>query len=172
MPDAADMPLLSNVNKRLSKPIGAHFQLEKPYRSGAKYQAVMDHSEPIYLYVLSSDLTGQLDCLFPAQALISPFLTNPNASFTLPNEEWYIESDDRVGKDYLIFLASKTELPITDWLHQWNASHAPALDKINLSLSAKIQSFQSLNLVQNKILFQTKLEKDKIILLSVEMGHE
>jgi hypothetical protein len=171
IPDAADMPLLSNVNNP-SKPIGAHFQLEKPYRSGAKYQAVMDHSEPIYLYVLSSDLTGQLDCLFPAQAVISPFLTNPNASFTLPNEEWYIESDDRVGKDYLIFLASKTELPIADWVDEWNALSTPALDKIYISLSSKIQPFKTIDIVQNKILFKSKLEKDKIIVLSVEMGHE
>jgi Papain family cysteine protease/Domain of unknown function (DUF4384) len=171
IPNAVNMPLLSNVQQGV-KPFEAHFQLEKPYRSGAKYQAVMDHSEPMYLYVLSSDLTGQLDCLFPAQSAISPFLTNPNASFTLPNEDWYIESDNRVGKDYLIFLASKTELPIADWVEEWNALPTPALDKINHSLSAKIQAFKTLDIIQKKIVFQAKLEKDKIILLSVEMGHE
>jgi Domain of unknown function (DUF4384)/Papain family cysteine protease len=172
IPDTTDMPLLLNLPKRSSKPLSVHFQSAKPYPSGTKYQVLMDHSEPIYLYVLSSDLTGQLELLFPAHETMSPFLTNPNAPFTLPNEEWYIESDERVGKDYLIFLASKTELRITDWLNKWNEQPASALDKIRLSFSSKIQAFQSLNLLQNKILFQAKLEMNKIILLVVEMGHE
>jgi hypothetical protein len=170
--DSTDMPILLNTPKRSAKPLGVHYQTVKSYPSGTKYQVILDHSEPIYLYVLSSDLTGQMDLLFPAHATMSPFLTNPKAPFTLPNEEWYIESDERVGKDYLFFLASKTEVRIDEWLLKWNAQPESALEKIRLSFSSKVQAFQSLNLAQNKILFQAKLEMNKIILLAVEMGHQ
>jgi hypothetical protein len=169
--NATTMPIVLNPN-RTAKPFEPHFQTPKPYTSGTKYQAIMDHSEPIYLYVLSSDLTGHVDKLFPANETMSPFLSNPNAPFTLPNEEWYIESDETVGKDYLFFLCTKTELPIDTLVAQWNAMPTPALEKIRKSFPSKIQSFQSLDAIQNKMSFKGKLESDKILLVTVEMKHE
>jgi hypothetical protein len=173
IPDSNRMPIALNPNKT-PQPFESHFQTLKPYPSGTKYQAIMDHSEPIYLYVLSADLTGHIEKLFPANATMSPFLSNPKAPFTLPNEEWYIETDETVGKDYLIFLASKTELSIDTLVDKWNTQSAPtpALEKIRQSFSAKIQSFQTINTLQNKISFQAKLESEKIILLTVEMEHQ
>ena len=170
-PQATTMPLAMNRNKT-PKPFEPHVQTVQAYPSGTKYQAIMDHSEPIYLYVLSADLTGQVEKLFPANATMSPFLTNPNAPFTLPNEEWYIETDETVGKDYLIFIASKTELSMDDLVDKWNAQSSPALEKIRKAFPAKIQSFQSINALQNKISFQATLEAEKIILLMVEMEHQ
>jgi Domain of unknown function (DUF4384)/Papain family cysteine protease len=171
IPDSTAMPVVLNPNK-MPKSFEPHFQTVQPYASGTKYQAIMDHSEPIYLYVLSSDLTGHVEKLFPANETMSPFLTNPKAPFTLPNEEWYIETDETVGKDYLIFLASKTELAIDTLVAKWNTQTTPALEKIQKSFPSKIQSFQTITALQNKISFQTKLEAEKIILLSVEMAHQ
>ncbi len=165
------MPVVLNPN-RSEKSFESHYQTVKPYPSGTKYQAMLDHSEPIYLYVLSSDLTGQVEKLFPANATMSPFLSNPNAPFTLPNEEWYIESDETVGKDFLIFLCAKTELPIDTLLTQWNALPTPALEKIGKSFSSKLQSFQDIHPLQDKISFRAKMESGKIILLTLAIPHD
>jgi Papain family cysteine protease/Domain of unknown function (DUF4384) len=166
--DGSVMPIEAFEKNKLGEP---SYKTVQGYSVGTKYRISMEHSEPIYLYVLASDLTGQVSKIFPADATMSAQLSNPNAPLILPNEAWHIELDDTKGKDYLIFLYAKTEQPIARLLAEWNAQQGAPLEKIAKTYVGKNQSFTANKAVQNKMSFQAKLNSENIILLMLEMEH-
>ncbi|MEN9610452.1 MAG: hypothetical protein RLZZ628_1266 [Bacteroidota bacterium] len=157
--------------KETARSVEPNYKTVQGYSVGTKYRILMEHSEPIYLYVLASDLTGHVSKIFPADETMSAQLSNPNAPLILPNEAWHIELDDTKGKDYLIFIYAKKEQSIETLLAQWNAQQGEPLEKIYKTYTSKIQSFTTNNVVQNKMSFQAKLNSENIILLTLEMEH-
>lgn len=165
--DSSNMPLELIAKKSLPM-----YKTTKAYGEGTQYRLSMDYSETIYTYILSSDLTGRFNKLFPADARTSPQLSNPNAPLVLPREDSYIELDDTQGKDYVIVLCAKTPLPIDNWLTAWNQQTGTALDKVQKTLQSQLQSFVSADASNNKISFEAFLNSKNIILLTLEMEHQ
>ena len=158
-----------------SKPIfntEAQYKTVQSYTSGTRYRIYLDISQPLYLYVLGSDLTGQVAALFPPDETISPFLSNKNTAIALPDEQWFIEMDDTKGKDFMLFLYSSTPLTISNLISTLNTEKGPFLEKIVKTLDTKMQFIDSKNLEKNSIRFQIPFRKDIIQAVSLEIEHQ
>ena len=94
------------------------YQVPRSYPSGTRYRIMLSNREPAYVYVLGSDATGQPELLFPPTPKISPALVYASNDIAIPDEQWYIETDNTVGTDYLCVLYSQTELPIDNIMAQ------------------------------------------------------
>lgn len=149
----------------------SQYQTTKGYASGTKYRIYITLSEPIYLYVLGSDLTAQITPLFPPDASISPYISNKNATIALPDEKWFIEMDDTKGKDFMFLLYSKKALDMEKWIKEWNSQKGTAFEKTHKALNVKLLADTALNLATNSIGFKSPLSMDNLILLSLEIEH-
>ena len=152
--------------------IKSQYKTLKGYKSGTQYRIYITVSEPVYLYVLGSDLTHNISALFPADATMSPYISNKNATIALPDEKWTIEMDNTKGKDIMLVLYSKEPLDITKMIQAWNTQPEAAYEKIYRTYAAKMLPDTGFNLDTQNMGFQAPLSIDAIILLSLEIEHQ
>ena len=164
-------PSVSIVSESISGR-NAQYKTVQSYTSGTRYRVYLDVSQPIYLYVLGSDLTGQVAALFPPDETISPYLSNKNTAIALPDEQWFIEMDDTKGKDFMLFLYSSTPLSISNLISILNSEKGGFLEKVTKSLNSKLQFVEATNLEQNSIRFQKPFHTDIIQAVSLEIDHQ
>jgi Papain family cysteine protease/Domain of unknown function (DUF4384) len=156
-----------------AKPIlEAQYKTLQPYKSGTRYRIYLDISQPIYLYVLGSDLTGQVAALFPPDQTISSHLSNKNMAIALPDEQWFIEMDDTKGKDFMLFLYSSTPLSISTFISTMNKENGNFFEKIKKTVGTKLQFIDTKDLQNSNIQFQTQLRTDIIQALCLEIEHQ
>ena len=154
------------------KQASSQYKTVKGYASGTKYRVYITLSEPVYLYVLGSDLTTHITPLFPPDASISPYISNKNATIALPDEKWFIEMDDVKGKDFMLLLYSKKALEIDKLVKQWNSQTGTAAEKIQKTMGSKLLPHTTLNLSANTMGFKTPLSIDSLILITLEIEHQ
>jgi hypothetical protein len=90
------------------------YQMKQPYYSGTTFQFFLTHNEPIYLYVVGTDLSGKCNLLFPYNKDISPFLSYKTGTVAFPDEDQYIRLDTKKGTDYICAFYSKIPLRIDE----------------------------------------------------------
>lgn len=169
---------VSNTPPSVSTPINsisnrqAQYKTVQPYTSGTRYRVYLDISQPIYLYVLGSDLTGQVSALFPPNETISPYLSNKNTAIALPDEQWFVEMDDNKGKDFMLFLYSPIPLSMTSIISELNSEKGAFLEKTSKNLGSKLQLIDNNNLNKNTIHCQSPLNTGAIQAICLEIEHQ
>ena len=146
------------------------YKVNKSYSSGTRYRILLSNNEPAYVYVLGSDNTGVPELLFPPTPQISPALVYATNNIAIPDENWYIETDNTVGTDYLYVLYSQTELPIYDIVSRINASQGSFSQKLVSVLGAKLVPNSETNFDRSSIAFSTSSDKT-VVPIIVEIPH-
>lgn len=88
------------------------YRASRSYPSGTRYRILLSNDEPAYVYLLGCDKGYKPELLFPPTPQISPALVYSSNNIAIPDEQWYIETDNTIGTDYLIVLYSNSKLPI------------------------------------------------------------
>ncbi len=88
------------------------YRMNETYYTGTAFQFYISHKEPIYMYAIGTDLTGNCSKLFPFTEGISPLLSYSEGTIAFPSQEHYIQLDDTKGSDFICVLYSEKPLDI------------------------------------------------------------
>lgn len=141
------------------------------YISGTRYRVNLSNNEPAYVYVIGSDLNNNVSKVFPQNDNISPALVYSSNSIALPDEKWYIEMDNTIGKDYLCVLYAGHELPINDIIRKIKQGAGSFTDKLTKALGQNGLAPQSdIYYAEDKISF-VATTKGSVVPIIVEITH-
>ncbi|HAI74857.1 MAG TPA: cysteine protease [Microscillaceae bacterium] len=91
-----------------------YYQMQESYSSGTTFRLYITNNEPAFVYAFGSDLkTGKNFTIFPNEPGISPALNYAGNAVAIPDERYYVQMDNTLGKDYLCVLYSQETLSIT-----------------------------------------------------------
>lgn len=146
------------------------YKVPHTYSSGTRYRIMLSNKEPAYVYVLGSDLTGHPELLFPPTPEISPALVYASNDIAIPDEQWYIETDDTVGTDYLCVLYSQKALPIDDIMARVSRMQGAFPQRIATVLGTQCVADRDINYGTSTISFSTTSNQTMVPVI-VEIPH-
>ncbi len=151
---------------------GNSYKTNEAYLSGTRYRLYISNNEPAYVYTISSDLTGTIAQLFPADNSTSAALSYKANNIAIPNENYYIQMDNTIGKDYFCVLYSKEALNIEQIKQQIKQQNGSFLEKIQKAIPDLLVNFTTIDFENNRIAFKAKSKGKKVVALVVEMEHK
>jgi hypothetical protein len=111
------------------------YKMKNPYYSGTMFQFFVTHNEPVYLYVVGTDLTGKCTLLFPYNKRISPFLSYRTGTVAFPDEDHFVRLDNQKGTDYICAFFSKYPVKIEEIMAKMEQQkNLPIQDKVYKAL--------------------------------------
>jgi len=150
---------------------GGVYKISGEYISGTRYRIYVSNNQPAYVYVIGSDLQNNVSKVFPPNDRISPALTYKSNNIAIPDENWFIEMDNTVGKDYLCVLYSAEELDINGIVNRIRNAYGSFYDKVKSVLGDKLVQNSEINFSQNNIGFSAQSNR-KVVALIAEVVHK
>lgn len=141
------------------------------YISGTRYRIYISNNEPAYVYVIGSDLQNNVSKVFPPNDRISPALTYKSNNIAIPDENWFVQMDNTVGKDYVCVLYSAQELDINTIISKIRSGYGSFPEKVSAALSGKIVPASDVRFSQNSISFSASTNKSVVALIA-EVVHK
>lgn len=157
------VPLLDQVN--------GVYSIAEEYISGTRYRIYISNNEPAYVYVIGSDLKNNVSKVFPPTDNISAALTYRSNHIAIPDETYYVEMDNTIGKDYMCVLYSKDVLDINDIVNKIKSEDGSFSEKVRNVISDKMATTNDIRYVLNNIGFSAKTEKS-VVPVIVEIKHK
>ena len=124
------------------------------------------------MYAISTDLTNEITKIFPYEDGISAALTDKKNDVAIPDEDHFIEFDNKAGKDFLCVLYSKNELNINDIISKIGAQEGTFSERIFKVLSEKIVDPKDISFAKDKISFTAFSKGKTIVPMMVELEHK
>lgn len=146
------------------------YKVPRTYPSGTRYRIMLSNHEPAYVYVLGADLTGQPELLFPPTSKVSPALVYASNDIAIPDEQWYIETDNTVGTDYLCVLYAQSALNIDDIIARIARMQGAFPQKIASVLGTDCVADSDISYGSSAITFSTTSSR-KVVPVIVEIPH-
>jgi hypothetical protein len=149
-----------------------YYQMQESYSSGTTFRLYITNNEPAFVYAFGSDLkTGKNFTIFPNEPGISPALNYAGNAVAIPDERFYVQMDNTLGKDYLCVLYSKETLDI--------AKIEAAIERESGSFAEKVAKVLGNDLVGNAnfkdeggaIKFGASSQGKKVMAVIVEIDH-
>lgn len=147
------------------------YKISGEYISGTRYRIYISNNEPAYVYVIGSDLQNNVSKVFPPNDRISPALTYKSNNIAIPDENWFVQMDNTVGKDYVCVLYSAQELDINTIISKIRSGYGSFPEKVSAALSGKIVPASDVRFSQNSISFSASTNKSVVALIA-EVVHK
>lgn len=147
------------------------YKISGEYISGTRYRIYISNNEPAYVYVIGSDLQNNVSKVFPPNDRISPALTYKSNNIAIPDEKWFVQMDNTVGKDYVCVLYSSEELDINTIISKIRSGYGSFPEKVSAALSGKIVPASDVRFSQNSISFSASTNKSVVALIA-EVVHK
>jgi hypothetical protein len=90
------------------------YKTVQAYTSGTRFRIYLSNNEPAYVYAFSTDLSNAVTKIFPYDDNISAALTDRKNDVAIPDEDHYIEFDEKPGRDFLCVLYTRKPLNINE----------------------------------------------------------
>lgn len=148
-----------------------YYKISGEYISGTRYRLYISNNEPAYVYVIGSDLNNNVSKVFPPTNKISPALVYKYNNIAIPDEKWYIEMDNTIGKDYLCVLYSAVELPIDDIVTKIKYANGSFTEKLKYALGDKLVSASEISYGNGEIRFSAETNATVVPLIA-EVVHK
>ena len=116
--------------------------------------------------MIGSDLNNNVSKVFPPTNRISPALVYKSNNIAIPDEKWYIEMDNTVGKDYLCVLYSAVELPIDDIVTKIKYANGSFVEKLKYALGDKLVPASETSYGNGEIRFSAKTNATVVPLIA------
>lgn len=147
-----------------------HYKVKDELVSGTRYRLYVSNNAPAYVYIIGSDLQNNVSRVFPPTDNISPALTYSSNDIAIPDEKWYIQMDNTVGKDYVCVLFSAYELPISDIVKALQLAPGSFYEKVQKVLGNSRVPNKDMKVSDKEVRFQATTN-GIIIPLIVEVTH-
>jgi hypothetical protein len=148
------------------------YQTADAYASGTNFRVYISNNEPAYVYAISSDLTNEITKIFPYQDGISAALTYKKNDVAIPDEDHFIQFDEKPGKDFLCVLYSRTELNINDIISRVNAQQGTFNQRIFKAVGDRMVDPADIKFTKDQIAFSAVSKGKDLIALMVELDHK
>lgn len=163
---------ITRGQKRESKRSILIYRSIQAYTSGTEYRVFIDNQKAAYLYIFASDLTGEVNPIFPEEkeSALLPYTSNQIA---LPSEDDFIELDETVGKDYVCFIFSKKGLDLNDILRRVKAESGTIPEKLLKALDKAIIPDKYIDYERARMAFKVQENQSGYLIpVVVEMDHQ
>ncbi len=155
------------------------YQMNRPYKSGTRFNFFMKNAQPAYLYAFGLDSAGKISTIFPHNSQVSAFLGYRNSTIAFPSETKHIRMDNHVGKDYFIILYSKNKLDINNIKRLFYSCRGSVTQRLKAVLGNRLINNNNINFFKNSIKFnyistrgiRLKKNNNKIISVIIEFNH-
>jgi hypothetical protein len=163
-----------NIIKKTTSSNGSEstYKLNKSQASGTEFRMYISNNEPAYVYIIGYGTnSGKVDALYPFTGY-SAYLGYKKNNVAIPGEDYYVQLDNKKGKDYLCVLYSRRALNINEVTTQiQNSSGKTFNDKVKEVLQSHLVDGNSVTFDKNNINFKAKSGGKSIIPIIVEFDH-
>jgi len=178
--DGKDMPATLYTSMRGLKVVPAKpaagpftvYQTAEVYTIGTRFRIYISNNEPAYVYAISTDLTNEITKIFPYEDGISAALTDKKNDVAIPDEDHFIEFDNKAGKDFLCVLYSKTELNINDIINKLGKQQGTFSERVFKVIGDKTVDPKDITFTKDKISFTAFSKGKTIVPMMVELEHK
>lgn len=148
------------------------YKTAQPYTSGTRFRIYISNNEPAYVYAISTDLSNEITKIFPYADGISAALTDKKNEVPIPDEDHYIEFDDKPGKDLLCVLYSRDALNLNELVKKIGAEQGSFSERVFKIIGDKMVDPKGITFSNDKIAFTGFSKGKSIVPLLVEMDHQ
>lgn len=172
MPVALSSEATRNFN--IVKASKTTYRVNKSYSSGTQFRIYLNSKQRGYVYLIgygSSDKS--VNKLYPF-ANFSDYFNYTNSEIAIPNEDYFIEFDNKPGRDILCVLYSKEKLNINDIVNKAKYGNGDFVTRIKSALQYKMFKGSSLKFNSNSIAFNANSNNTsaKVVPIFIEMNHQ
>jgi len=145
--------------------------LNEAYKSGTKFRLYLSNSEPAFVYAFGFDATKKTFTIFPNEPNISSALNYSNNRVAIPDEDYYIQTDNTIGKDYICVIYSKNKLNIEEIKQKIENSTGTFSERVNTNLINMLVNKENITINPLKIAFSVKNSKKSVVAIIIETEH-
>ncbi len=161
-------------NFNIVKATKTTYKVDKAYTSGTQFRIYLKSKQRGYVYLIGyGSADKSVNKLYPF-ANFSDFFNYTNSEIALPNEDYFIEFDNKPGRDILCVLYSKEKLNINQIISKAKYGSGDFVSKIKNALSYKMFKGSSVKFDRNDISFTatSKNKSAKVVPIFIEMNHQ
>tara|TARA_R110002073_G_scaffold128999_6_gene275257 strand:+ start:18638 stop:20092 length:1455 start_codon:yes stop_codon:yes gene_type:complete len=170
-------PTLANQAKRnfnIVKASETTYSIDKSYTSGTQFRIYLKSQQRGYVYLIGyGSADKSVSKLYPFENF-SDFFNYSNSEIAIPNEDYYIEFDNKPGRDVLCVLYSKEKLNINSIVSKARYGTGDFVSRIKSALQYKMYKGEDITFESNKIAFKasTSSSSSKVVPIFIEMNHQ
>lgn len=178
--DGKDMPVMLRQSTRGLTVVPANaapgpltiYQASGNYTAGTRFRINVSNNQPAYVYAISSDLTNAVTKIFPYEDGISAALTDKKNDFAIPDEEHFIEFDNKPGKDFLCVLYSKNAIDLNSLVKKIEGESGTFSERIFKAIGSEMADPKNVQFAKDKIAFQGFSKGKNVVSMMVELEHK
>lgn len=150
--------------------VDGSYRVSRSYTSGTRYRVYLSNHEPAYVYVIGSDMTRADTILFPPTPDISPALVYSANDIAIPDERYYIATDNTEGTDYLCLLYSRSAIDIDRFMKRLSASSGSFSERVGNALGNMGVAAKDITFDPAQVKFSTRAS-EAVLPIIVEIPH-
>lgn len=163
-----------NFNIVKASNIKTTYSINKPYTSGTQFRIYIKSKQRGFVYLIGyGGYDKSVNKLYPFDKY-STFFNYTNSEIAIPNEDYFIEFDNKPGKDILCVLYSKEELNINDIVNRANSGSGDFVANIKSALKSKMFNGDDVTFKNDKIQFNasSKSPLAKVVPIFISVNHQ
>ena len=161
-------------NFNIVKASKSTYKVNNTYTSGTQFRIYLKSKQRGYVYLIgygSGDKS--VNKLYPFENF-SDYFNYTNSEIALPSEDYFIEFDNKPGRDILCVLYSKEKLNINDIVSKAKYGSGDFVSRVKKALSYKMFKGSDISFSKDKISFNasSKSSSAKVVPIFIEMNHQ
>ncbi len=148
-----------------------HYKIYGEYVSGTRYRIYITNNEPAYVYLIGSDLYNNCGKVFPPNEHVSSALVYKSNCIAIPDERFYVQMDNTVGKDYICVLYSSEKLDIDTIVEDIKNGAGDFYERLEAALGRDMVTSADVKFSQNSISFSANTRR-VVLPIVAEMLHK
>ena len=165
--DGKMMPVILNSDSTSST-----YKTSESYTYGSRFRIYISNNEPAYVYAISTDLSNEIVKIFPYTEGISAALTDKKNEVPIPDEDHFIQFDNKPGTDILCVLYSRDALNINELTQKMAQEKGTFNERVYKVLADKLVEAKNITYAKETIAFKGFSKGKTIIPLIVVMEHQ
>ncbi|MFK8060868.1 MAG: C1 family peptidase, partial [Polaribacter sp.] len=150
------------------------YKVNNTYTSGTQFRIYLNSKQRGYVYLIGyGSADKSVNKLYPFGSY-SDFFNYTNSEIAIPNEDYFIEFDNKPGRDILCVLYSKEKLNVNDIVSKAKYGSGDFVTRVKKALSSKMFNGSNVSFNNNKISFNATSTSSsaKVVPIFIEMNHQ
>lgn len=158
---------------KANKKIKTTYSIDKSYSTGTQFRIYLKSKQRGYVYLIGyGGYDKSINKLYPFNNF-SPYFNYTNSEIAIPNEDYFIEFDNKAGQDILCVLYSKEKLDINSILSSVKLSSLDFVTAMKKTLNYKMFKGQDITFNTNEISFNATSSSltSKVVPIFISINH-
>ena len=150
------------------------YRIAKSYGSGTQFRIYLKSKQKGYVYLIGyGSADKSVSKLYPFEKF-SDYFSYVNSEIALPNEDYFIEFDNKPGQDVLCVLYSKERLDINNIIYKAKSGTGDFVTNIKNALQYKMFKGSELTFNNDKIGFKaaSNSSSSKVVPIFISVNHQ